>query len=59
MLSDSDVFEFGLSTVPECHPGKHAKKSVCEAKSGTLKSDFCHTTDIAKAVALRVRAVLK
>src|SRR5258708_5051620 len=59
MLFGSSVLEFGLSTVAQCHPGKHAKKPVCEAKTRALKSDFCHTTDIAKAVALRVRAFLE
>jgi len=58
MLFGSSVLEFGLSTVA-LHPGKHAKKPVCEAKTRALKSDFCHTTDIAKAVALRVRAFLE
>jgi hypothetical protein len=59
MLSGSSALEFGLSTVAKCQPGQHAKKPACEAKTRALKSDFCHTTDIAKAVALRLRAFLE
>jgi hypothetical protein len=54
-----NILEFGLSAVVRRDPRQHAENPVDEAESCALKSDFGHATNIAKAIPLRVRVLLK